>query len=88
MTCIKTGCHAYLEEYDEWLYGDAYEFMNPAGNAFPSIYAFRIAEMRLGPRYSIKHFTIHRILAKWDDKPYGTILATYVTNHGYEGVPV
>lgn len=24
VTCIKTGFHGYLEEYNEWVYGDAY----------------------------------------------------------------
>lgn len=24
MICIKTGFHGYLEEYNEWVYGDAY----------------------------------------------------------------
>lgn len=25
MTCIKTGCHIFIEQYDEYAYGDAFE---------------------------------------------------------------
>lgn len=25
MTCVKTGCHIYLEPYGEYAYGDAFE---------------------------------------------------------------
>lgn len=89
MTCSKTGCHAYLEQYGEWIYGDAFEYENPAGLAFPPFFAFRVAHREIAqPIYPIKHFTIHKVLADWRDEPYGTILASSVTNHGYEGIPV
>lgn len=88
MPCIKTGAHAYLEEYDEWVYGDMHSYANPAGVAFPPFYVFRVSQQMRTPHFPIKHFTIHKVLADWKDQPYGTILSSNVTNHGYEGVPV
>lgn len=80
MTCIKTGAHAYLEEYNEWVYGD----MHRCGQSF----VFRVAQTEFTPIYTHKHFTIHSIDQWWKDKPYGTIIACSATNHGYEGVPI
>ena len=80
MTCIKTGAHVFLEEYDEWAYGD----MHIVG----SVYVFRVAQVEFGPIYSVMHFTVHSIANWFKDQPYGTIIATSVTDHGYDGIPV
>lgn len=87
--CIKTGCLVWLEEYDEWAYGDAYE-----GDDF---FVFRLCERRFTefPGLPRKHFTIHRI-AHWFDEQgtsqqnNSTLLAyaQWVENHGSEGIPV
>lgn len=80
MTCIKTGCHAYLHEYGEWIYGDAHQFGN--------LFVFRVAGRSFTPFSGIYHFTIYTTLASWTDQPYGTIISDRIQNHGYEGVPL
>jgi len=90
MTCLKTGAHVYLEEYGEWVYGDmhaftVWEFAN-GDNAV--VYVMRVSARQRVPISIIKHFTIHKIDSDWQDQPYGTIVATSVTNYSYEGVPI
>lgn len=81
MTCIKTGAHVYLEQYNEWAYGDVH--------LFGTAHILRVAQIEIAqPIYSHKHFTFHDVSVKWNDKPYGTIVSLSATNHGYEGVPV
>ena len=78
MTCIKTGAHVFLEEYGEWAYGDVH-LVN-------GVHILRVAQVEFSPIYLDKHFTFHAITNWWKDKPYGTIIASFATNHGYNGV--
>jgi hypothetical protein len=87
MQCIKTGCSAYLEEYGEHIYGDAFQ---TAGGALVVRCCYRGRENELGNR---RHFTIRRIAHWFDDDKTGmaqnsTMIvepAGYV-DHGYEGI--
>lgn len=90
MQCIKTGCHAYSEEYNEYLYGDAHEIeVGGDFGHFYSITIFRICERSFAPLGPRLHFTIHSI-DRWFDEANSkvrdsTLIATAATNHGYEG---
>lgn len=90
MTCIKTGAHVYLEQYNEWAYGDMHEFehVDREGCSCISVYILRVAQREFQPIIPVKHFTFLTIEGDWQDKPYGTILSLAAINHGYEGVPV
>jgi hypothetical protein len=86
MTCIRTGCLAYVAPYGEWVYGDAYEvdgalIIRCAGHdRDPSGFGSR------------RHFTVHDF-EHWFDKD-STAISTLVaperayTSHGYEGEPI
>lgn len=51
MPCTKTGFHGYLEPYDEYVYGDAFEILGVA--------YFRICQRSREPLFSKLHYTIH-----------------------------
>lgn len=81
MACIKTGCLAYIEPYDEWAYGDAFEL--------DGVYYFRLVQRFFEhPKNVPLHFTIHGY-DNWFDKDtkMSTLISSVVTNHGYEGIP-
>lgn len=96
MQCIKTGCHAYLEEYNEFIYGDAFELTVSGGpGSLEQVYLFRVCERShspinqsmLHPRY---HFRIHAVEHWFDDQRTSqdinsTLIAISVDNFGYEG---
>lgn len=82
MTCIKTGCHAYLAEYGKYVYGDAYEV--------GATVILRISQRSFdGPLSKRLHFTVHRI-GQWFDKDredvVSTLISNHTVNHGYEGI--
>lgn len=83
MTCTKTGCHAYLAEYGEYVYGDAFEI----GGAL----VLRIVQRSFqGPIIDRVHYSVARV-GEWFDKdghPVSTLIATRFNNHGYDGKPV
>ena len=89
MQCIKTGCSAFLVQYGEWVYGDAYE--TPSGDL-----VIRVAGRdRAGPlNASNRHFTVLDVSHWFDDRERNmqqhnsTLIAArgMFTNHGYEGV--
>lgn len=77
MTCIKTGCYAYIEPYNQWIYGDAH--------LFGSSYVFRIVESKWRP-YPVRHFTILNFGEWWDKgKDVSTLISNDVVRFGYEG---
>lgn len=82
--CVKTGAVVWLEEYQEWAYGDAFE-----GDDF---FVFRLCQRGFAPVRSRKHFTVHQIAHWWDADRTSTetnstliAYAQHVENHGYEG---
>lgn len=87
MRCIKTGCLAYLVEYGEYVYGDAFE--SARGDlVIRCVWAGRDPSQFPTKR----HFTVEKIDEWFDrDKTNGiqrqsTVVAKLATNHGYEGV--
>jgi len=94
MECIKTGCHVYLPHYNEWAYGDAFELELSGGpGELVYVYVFRLCARELKPLRPVKHFTIHNIQHWFDEDRTSqiinsTLIATSVTDHGYEGVPL
>lgn len=87
--CVKTGCVVWLEEYNEWAYGDAFE-----GDDF---FIFRLCQRRFDhfPGQTRQHFTVHRIAHWFDDhrtsQEINSTLVAYaqhVENFGYEGVQI
>jgi hypothetical protein len=93
MQCIKTGCHVWLDEYDEWAYGDAFQSDEVMGS---SVFVFRIVSMSFNPIAPKKHFTILKIDHLFRDGtssktlicPHTTTISETVINHGYDGIPV
>jgi hypothetical protein len=84
MTCVKTGCHIYLSEYNAYAYGDAHQFGN--------VFVFRLVG---GPSHSpldeTLHYTVHNSL-EWFERNRtdgsSTLIAGGVSFHGYEGKPL
>lgn len=82
MTCTKTCCHAYIAEYGEYVYGDAFEIAGVA--------VFRIVQRSFsGPIMDRVHYTVAEI-GEWFDKdrtdsPVSTLIAKRFNNHGYDG---
>lgn len=81
MSCIKTGCLAWIEPYNEWAYGD--------GFCVAGVYYFRFVQ-RFTERPNIPlHFTIYDF-DNWFDKDssMSTLISSHTIFHGYEGIPV
>lgn len=87
MSCIKTGCHVYIEPYGEFAYGDAYQF----GDTF----VFLLVQVN---RAQILGERVHAIVShvdQWFDKgamekhPYAnsTLISRSAELFGYEGLP-
>lgn len=82
MTCTKTGCHAYLAEYQEYVYGDAYEIGGVA--------VLRVVQRSFeGPIQGRLHYSILTV-DEWFDKgreglPASTLISANFINHGYDG---
>lgn len=84
MECVKTGCHAYLEQYGEYVYGDAHKIGN--------MLIIRIVQRsHEGPIIDRLHYEV-RSIEGWFDKDVNepnerpsTLFAFAYTEHGYEG---
>jgi hypothetical protein len=92
MQCIKTGCLAYLEEYGEYVYGDAFEMELDAGpGSLTSVYVFRLCDRSFRPINGKNlHFRVHSINHWFDEERTSeqvnsTLIATSVDNYGYVG---
>ncbi len=90
MSCIKTGCVAFLTQYNEWVYGDAYQY----GDNFVIRAVMRTRDKsKLSEFGRVRHFTVFNIF-EWFEKDQtsqqiiSTIIAPNddVINHGYEGM--
>jgi hypothetical protein len=86
MTCIKTGCHIYIEQYGEFARGDAH--------AYNGMFVFRLVEISHEPLAPTMHFQI-RDVVEWFDRfamerhgTSSTLLAFDVENFGYDGIKV
>lgn len=95
MTCVKTGAQVYLAERMEFAWCDAHFFPGAATKA-TGVFLFRISHVGREPISPQLHFTVDRI-ATWFDQntqvaslhPSTLVaLGPYITEHGYEGVPV
>lgn len=92
MTCIKTGCHIFIEPLGEFAYGDAHEV--------DGTYIFRLVRYSGGPIYDVLHFFVRDYVYLWDRNRtegdannYGasSTLVSYrssVTDHGYAGTQI
>jgi hypothetical protein len=91
LTCIKTGCLAYVAEYGEYVYGDAHEYSSVL--LIRAVWRGRANHPDLVQFGVTRHITIHQVKDWWDaDKtsmghqsnvisgPFGW------TNHGYDGI--
>lgn len=86
MQCVKTGCHIFLEEYQKYAVGDAYEVL-------PGLFIFRLCEDGFKPLRDHLHFTVRAVVHWFDDyktspSSNSTLIATSVVDHGYEGTPL
>lgn len=82
MTCIKTGAHAFVRVYGEYVYGDAFEINN--------LLIMRIVQIRREPIMPMLHMRIGEP-DLWFDKGVqrtSTLAARDWVNLGYEGRPV
>jgi hypothetical protein len=90
MTCIKTGCVAYLDQYQEWVHGDAYQY----GDTIVIRVVHRTYDLKeLAQFGNVRHFTILNIndwfdKEKTSQKTLSTLIApeSRVIDHGYEGI--
>lgn len=85
MQCIKTGCDVYVEQYGEWVHGDAYR----EGGLLIVRSAGEDREAPFGP---MRHFTVQSV-AQWWDRPgsmnrSSTLVADQWQCHGYNGLPL
>lgn len=91
MECLKTGCHAYLQQYDLYAYGDAH--VDRAANG---LLVLRIVDLSQGIPVSdnpIVHIDVAEI-SEWFDRnttaPHHP--STLLTRHwhwwGYDGANV
>lgn len=85
MNCIKTGAHVYLDPYDEWAYGDAFQLGDHT--------YFRLYAKDFKPIRPVKHFTVYMIDQWWDEdktsmEQNSTLIATAWRYHGYEGIAI
>jgi hypothetical protein len=90
MTCIKTGCLAYLHQYGEYVYGDAFEVNGVL--ILRIVWRGRPEQIQSAEFGTRRHVTVCLIAEWWDkdltkqdftttlvSEPYGWI------NHGYDG---
>lgn len=87
MSCVKTGCHVFLEPYRMWALGDAFELYG--------VTYFRFSVLSYNRIRDVKHFTVHD-WEHWFDEDKTTtdgistmICSPFaVINHGHEGVAI
>lgn len=85
MDCIKTGFHGFVEQYHEYVYGDA--FSDQDGN-----YHFRICERSFKPIQPVLHFIINDVDYWWDEEKTSQLqnstmfcMTWGASNYGYDG---
>ena len=84
MTCIKTGCNAYIEPYGEYVHGDAFQTDNN------TLYLRITSRTRTRPTGEKLHFNIENY-EDWFDKSLAGTPSTMIVsedcyeNYGYEG---
>ena len=92
MSCIKTGCVAYLADYGEWIYGDAFDH----NGVLVVRTVFRTRDAKdLEEFGDVRNFTIHRTAHWWDEKATSMKQnSTVISERGnwhqdgdYEGIP-
>lgn len=82
MTCVRTGCHIYIEPYSEFAYGDAFEVSGP-------VHYFRLVQRSFTPLIPRLHFTVHSYESWFDmHSEISTLISTDTINHGYDGKPI
>lgn len=91
MQCIKTGCDVFLDQYGEWVHGDAFE---TEGGDLVIRASWRSRE----PTGARRHFTVLDVGRWFDERAHeaagckegrnSTIVVDrgLWTNHGYQGV--
>jgi hypothetical protein len=86
MTCIKTGCHIYIEQYGVFARGDAHLFHH--------MFVFRLVQVSFEPLAPTMHFQIKDVV-EWFDRlemerrgSNSTMLAFDAENFGYDGIKV
>lgn len=81
MTCIKTGAHVHVQEYDCWVVCDIHQI--------GEIWVLRTCPSSYKPERDVSHGEVHSIGDWFDrDKHYGTLVSPSMTYHGYNGVPI
>lgn len=100
MTCTRTGCQVYIEQYGEYAYGDAFEVNGVVGfnnqEVHYNVAYFNIVRRSRSPiNGPVKHYTVHNIEHwfgphKLDTNIEGKsiLISANFTNHGYEGVAI
>lgn len=79
MTCVKTGCHIYIEPYQEYAYGDAFE-IEPW---LPSISAKMLRELSCNGYLSdIKDIAYFHLVGR-SMTPINGLLEVHYTIHDY-----
>lgn len=91
MTCIKTGCLVYLEQYGEYVYGDAFEVSSVL--VLRIVARYLASDTELVQHGVMRHITVNRISEWWDKELTSQNNVTVLvappfgwTNHGYDGV--
>lgn len=101
MTCIKIGCHLFIEQYGEYAYADAfaYDGYSPQSNneialkgiTIEALHLFNIVQRSFKPLHHKLHFTVHEV-GDWFGKlavepcvERSILISTRTTNHGYGG---
>lgn len=100
MTCTRTGCQIYIEQYGEYAYGDAFE-VEPLVSNSPDVDVYNVAYFNIVMRSRspintpVKHYTVHNIEHWFGPHELDTniegksvLISADFTNHGYEGVPI
>lgn len=82
MTCIRTGCHAFLAQYDLYAYGDAHQF--------GPVLLLRLCQEDFVPIGPVLHFQVATI-DDWFNRhgsENSTLVSTDFVYLGYDGIPV
>jgi hypothetical protein len=100
MTCIKTGCVVYLQDYGEWIYGDAFSYGSPSYLAERNgVLLIRVVlrtrnVTEIAQFGNVRHFTVTRVREWWDEdktsmQQNSSLISTNGNwqNHGYDGIP-
>lgn len=101
MTCIKTGCVAYIRPLRQWIYGDAFSHGVGTGPGAEraGVLIIRAVFQTQDPKDlaqfgNLRHFTVDGGPIQWWDesrtsmKQNSTFIAEpgWWTNHGYDGI--